>query len=111
MINISILGTPENKLHWAYRLYDADGNGEVEIDEMEEVFVRLCKISSSIEAAEKDQKIRQKRKAAGLAEPEKPKPVAPPPEPKPAEEGKKKPKFRVKVYTQPPPIEGVIIKL
>ena len=77
---------------------------------MEEVFVRLCKISSSIEAAEKDQKIRQKRKAAGLTEPEKPKPVAPQPEPKP-EEGKKKPKFRVKVYTQPPPIEGVIIKL
>ena len=30
------------KLHWAFKLYDKDGNGEIDQEEMEEIFVKLC---------------------------------------------------------------------
>ena len=30
------------KLHWAFKLYDKDGNGEIDQEEMEEIFTKLC---------------------------------------------------------------------
>ena len=33
----------EEKLKWAFRLYDLDGSGKVEQDEFETIFETLCK--------------------------------------------------------------------
>jgi len=49
-ISMSMKGEPKQKLHWAYKLYDKDGDGAVELEEMEDVFGRLCQISQNIEA-------------------------------------------------------------
>ena len=103
-ISMSMTGTPKEKLHWAYKLYDKDGNGEVEIDEMEDVFVRLCKIASNIKDVEKAAKL----KAKGLDVDEINKARrSPSPKPKKASDatsdsksGKAKSKFRVKVIQQ-----------
>ncbi len=57
-ISMSMKGEPKQKLHWAYKLYDKDGDGAVELEEMEDVFGRLCEISQNIEAAEKAAKMR-----------------------------------------------------
>ena len=57
-ISMSMKGEPKQKLHWAYKLYDKDGDGAVELEEMEDVFGRLCQISQNIEAAEKAAKMR-----------------------------------------------------
>ena len=54
--SMSMKGTPREKLHWAFRLYDRDGDEVVEQDEMEDVFVRLCRIAKNIENAEKNAK-------------------------------------------------------
>jgi Ca2+-binding EF-hand superfamily protein len=50
--SMSMKGTPREKLHWAFRLYDKDGDEVIDEDEMEDVFVRLCKIADNMEAAE-----------------------------------------------------------
>ena len=103
-ISMSMIGTPKEKLHWAYKLYDKDGNGEVEIDEMEDVFIRLCKIASNIKDVEKAAKL--KAKGLDVDEANKPK-REPSPNPKKASDsssesksGKAKSKFRVKVIQQ-----------
>ena len=105
-ISMSMTGTPKEKLHWAYKLYDKDGNGEVEIDEMEDVFVRLCKIASNIKDVEKAAKL--KAKGLDVDEISKAK-RSPSPNPKKASDaassesksgGKAKSKFRVKVIQQ-----------
>ena len=33
----------EEKLHWTFKLYDKDGSGEIDPDEMEDIFRKLCK--------------------------------------------------------------------
>ncbi len=71
--SMSMEGTPREKLHWAFRLYDKDGDEIIgvndklsvvnvdnvtdcqffsECDEMEDVFERLCKIANNMEAAQ-----------------------------------------------------------
>ena len=35
----------EEKLKWAFKLYDVDGSGEIDEDEMQEIFEKLCRIS------------------------------------------------------------------
>ena len=47
----------DEKLHWTFRMYDVDGNGEIDIFEMEKIFVILCSI---VECSEKDQHKRNK---------------------------------------------------
>ena len=32
------------KLHWAFKLYDKDGNGEIDPEEMQEIFSKLCSL-------------------------------------------------------------------
>ena len=39
-----------DKLHWTFKLYDKDGSGEIDPDEMEDIFKKLCKIAAGIEA-------------------------------------------------------------
>ena len=34
----------EEKLKWMFKLYDKDGNGEIDPDEMEDIFTKLCKV-------------------------------------------------------------------
>ena len=43
--SMSMKGGPREKLHWAFRLYDKDGNDSIEEDELEDVFVRLFKVA------------------------------------------------------------------
>ena len=33
-INITAKGDPEKKLRWAFKMYDVDGNGEIDKNEM-----------------------------------------------------------------------------
>ena len=48
----------DEKLHWTFRLYDVDGNGEIDIFEMEKMFVSLCSI---VEGSENDQLKRNRK--------------------------------------------------
>ena len=41
--------TPEEKLHWLFRLYDIDQNHCIDEDEMTEVFERLYKVALGAE--------------------------------------------------------------
>ena len=36
--------TVDEKLHWAFKLYDKDGSGEIDPEEMEEIFTKLCSL-------------------------------------------------------------------
>ena len=40
------------KLHWAFKLYDKDGNGEIDREEMEEIFSKLCSLVQCERTAE-----------------------------------------------------------
>ena len=42
---MSMKATPRDKLHWIFRLYDKDGNEEIDEDEMTDIFVRLYKVA------------------------------------------------------------------
>ena len=77
--SLSMKGTPREKLHWAFRLYDRDGSDSIEEEELEDVFVRLCKIASNIETAQEE---------ARNPKPKKPPTPEPELEPEPTEEEK-----------------------
>ena len=50
-----------DKLHWTFKLYDKDGSGEIDPDEMEDIFRKLCKIAAGIES---DQRVIQEKEKA-----------------------------------------------
>ena len=39
-------------MHWAFKLYDKDGNGEIDREEMEEIFSKLCSLVQCERTAE-----------------------------------------------------------
>lgn len=53
----------EDKLHWTFKLYDQDGSGEIDPDEMELIFTKLCKIC---EGTEVDQSRKKRRELEAL---------------------------------------------
>ena len=57
----------EDKLHWTFKLYDQDGSGEIEPDEMELIFTKLCKICEGTEM-DQTRKIRREQEAARVRE-------------------------------------------
>ena len=76
--SMSMKGTPREKLHWAFRLYDADESETIEEEELEDVFCRLFSIAKNIERAAEE---------ARNPKPKKPRTPTPPP----VEEEKKGP--------------------
>ena len=44
-----MVASPEEKLHWLFRLYDVDQNAAIDEDEMVEVFERLYKVALGAE--------------------------------------------------------------
>ena len=57
----------EDKLHWTFKLYDQDGSGEIDPDEMELIFTKLCKICEGTEV-DQSRKRRRELEAARVQE-------------------------------------------
>ena len=45
-----MLALLHHKRRWTFKLYDKDGSGEIDPDEMEDIFKKLCKIAAGIES-------------------------------------------------------------
>ena len=44
VFTMSMQATPREKLHWLFRIYDIDGNEEIDEDELTEIFMRCAAI-------------------------------------------------------------------
>ena len=60
----------EEKLQWLFKLYDKDMNGEIVQEELEDIFIKMCKIveKTELDHIKKHAKIAEeerKRKALG----------------------------------------------
>ena len=67
---LQIFNSAEEKLQWLFKLYDKDMNGEIVPDELEDIFIKMCKIveKTELDHIKKHAKIAEeerKRKALG----------------------------------------------
>merc|ERR1712079_105060 len=70
VFSMAMNGTVQQKLQWLFKLYDKDGNGEISQEEMEDVFVKMCKIveKTEIDHMKKHKKLEEEeRKQKALA--------------------------------------------
>lgn len=58
---LSMKGSPEDKLHWLFRLYDTDEDNEMDDDDVTEIFCRLYKVVLGAERALDPRKVRPKK--------------------------------------------------
>ena len=70
IIIIIIIIAAEEKLQWLFKLYDKDMNGEIVQEELEDIFIKMCKIveKTELDHIKKHAKIAEedrKRKALG----------------------------------------------
>ena len=70
LIVLQIFNSAEEKLQWLFKLYDKDMNGEIVPDELEDIFIKMCKIveKTELDHIKKHAKIAEeerKRKALG----------------------------------------------
>ena len=71
MVNItSTFFEADEKLQWLFKLYDKDQNGEIVQDEMEDIFIKMCRIveKTEVDHMKKHAKIAEeerKRQAQG----------------------------------------------
>ena len=67
---LTTTNSAEEKLQWLFKLYDKDMNGEIVQDEMEDIFIKMCKIveKTELDHIKKHAKLAEeerKRKALG----------------------------------------------
>ena len=65
-----LLFVADEKLQWLFKLYDKDQNGEIVQDEMEDIFIKMCRIveKTEVDHMKKHAKIAEeerKRQAQG----------------------------------------------
>ena len=70
LVVLQIFNSAEEKLQWLFKLYDKDMNGEIVPDELEDIFIKMCKIveKTELDHIKKHAKIAEeerKRKALG----------------------------------------------
>merc|ERR1711915_1038339 len=71
VFSMAMNGTADEKLQWLFKLYDKDSNGEIVQEEMEDIFIKMCKIveKTELDHYKKHAKIAEeerKRKAIAL---------------------------------------------
>jgi len=49
VFSMAMNGTVDEKLAWLFKLYDKDSNGEIVQEEMEDIFLKLCRIVEKTE--------------------------------------------------------------
>ena len=49
LLKICVIISAEEKLQWLFKLYDKDSNGEIVQEEMEDIFIKMCKIVEKTE--------------------------------------------------------------
>ncbi|XP_023343792.1 neuronal calcium sensor 2 [Eurytemora carolleeae] len=64
VFSMSMRGSAEEKLHWAFRLYDQDRSGDIDEEEMVDMFTKLCRIVEKEQLDEEEERIKNQAQEA-----------------------------------------------